>query len=619
MAFARTPDGAPGRPPGLFEQRPKTPIAQEEVEALLELESHAGGWAVVKEEENVRLELWPSGDEPSEIFLLRGFMTLPGVAPETATKLLYDPDARRAWDTELEKLEELPQAEEGVFHVRTVSKFGLLPQCDVIHRRRKVAPCQTAFAAWLCRDVELDIPQESGDSGGWDDMFSWVGALQRFRLRGAILGHVVRSNEDGCRVFTYLQMQATPLVSLLGPRLAPELFTGVGQAYAAACTGCAAITTSQEAVSMLRGAGWTVHAEVFAEPQRLRNSMWSQCLQDFIDVVRDMSAAGHHVLVLVPKCYAGTVKRFEAVATQVLPLSGGYEETRVLAILHPSGQGEVQRRTAVLPPLLPESEMDAVRHVLMDTGFSAHQAGAFSGLTKFWYANSCGPLVVYPYSFAYEAVAKRIQECRDVGWRRSTNNLVFVLPWRHGSFSNKRKSVFGHVMAYRIVKGGGPFMLPDSRKVVLRVLSRLGYFDRRWNADEAEAMLTFCRSSRNKKNLRKLGLLPEEGDAIADIRDKLRAALLSDETRGHWQPSPSDQDVQARLRKKGLLQTQTSREEVLRAMKAFARKLNLPPMKTYNGYAASLLSHINAKDPSRRDVIDLRLKRGQRERGKAWR
>ena len=305
-------------------------------------------------------------------------------------------------------------------------------------------------------------------------------------------------------------------------------------------------------------------------------------------------------------------------ATQVLPLSGGYEETRVLAILHPSGQGEVQRRTAVLPPLLPESQMDAVRHVLMDTGFSAHQAGAFSGLTKFWYANSCGPLVVYPYSFAYEAVAKRIQDCRDVGWRRSTNNLVFVLPSRHGFFSNKRKSIFGHVKAYRIVKGGGPFMLPDSRKVVLRVLSRLGYFDRRWNPDEAEAMLTFCRASRNKKNLRKLGLLPEEGDAIADIRDKLRAALLSDETRGDWQPSPSDQDVQARLRKKGLLQTQTSREEVLRAMKAFARKLNLPPMKTYNGYAASLLSHINAKDPSRRDVIDLRLKRGQRERGKAW-
>ena len=27
-----------------------------------------------------------------------------------------------------------------------------------------------------CTEVELDIPQESGDSGGWDDMFSWVGA-----------------------------------------------------------------------------------------------------------------------------------------------------------------------------------------------------------------------------------------------------------------------------------------------------------------------------------------------------------------------------------------------------------------------------------------------------------
>ena len=158
----------------------------------------------------------------------------------------------------------------------------------------------------------------------------------------------------------------------------------------------------------------------------------------------------------------------------------------------------------------------------------------------------------------------------------------------------------------RISRGGGPFILTPSSDLVTEALRRLGFLDNQLNADLFEAMLVFANVATNKKLLRKLGALPEQGEPIGQLEDKFKHAFLSSCTSGQWQVAPSDSQLRKTfVRSNRIADESASREEVLAAMQEYSKKKGLPRMKTYNGLAWQLLRHINRKDPSRRDAAQL--------------
>ncbi|CAK9003151.1 unnamed protein product [Durusdinium trenchii] len=207
-----------------FDARCRSPITAEEVESLLDLERSPGGcgWVTIRDAEHLQVEISTGHDA----LVLRSFLVLPSTPPETATKLLFDPGQRLRWDHALEQFEEVSPASssEQIVHLRTCPRFGIIPPCDVLHRRRMLRPCGDAHAAWVCRDADelpLSLVKVSLD--------------MCFRLESAVLGHVVRCDKDGCRVFTYVQMEATPLVSFFGQRLAPDIIGGLCNTFSSAC------------------------------------------------------------------------------------------------------------------------------------------------------------------------------------------------------------------------------------------------------------------------------------------------------------------------------------------------------------------------------------------------
>ena len=117
-----------------------------------------------------------------------------------------------------------------------------------------------------------------------------------------------------------------------------------------------------------------------------------------------------------------------------------------------------------------------------------------------------------------------------------------------------------------------------------------------------EAKLVFCSRTRNKRNLRKLFLLPQEIDTPKDISAKLREAFLAN-TNGNWQTNPSDTDVLRMLRKEGLLQKKkANRSAAFRAMKRYAAQKGWPQMQNYDSYVSMILISLSRDDPSRREV-----------------
>ncbi|CAE7355077.1 unnamed protein product [Symbiodinium sp. CCMP2456] len=175
------------------------PIAEEEVLSLLELEaeptnSDTAGWIPIGSPE-LSLEYWRDmpGAEPSGMFLLRNYLILPGISPAIASKFLHDDCSRKKWDPLVETLED--PADERVEQSPATEEYG----------------CRT------------------------EGVRQWAERLKHFRLRRAVVGHVVRSLEDGCRIFTYVQMEATSMLMSLGPQIAPKLFRGMCGDFSQAC------------------------------------------------------------------------------------------------------------------------------------------------------------------------------------------------------------------------------------------------------------------------------------------------------------------------------------------------------------------------------------------------
>ncbi|CAK9069548.1 unnamed protein product [Durusdinium trenchii] len=152
-------------------------------------------------------------------------------------------------------------------------------------------------------------------------------------------------------------------------------------------------------------------------------------------------------------------------------------------------------------------------------------------------------------------------------------------------------------------------MLTDSKDLTMHVLRKLGYFDD-LNADEHEALFCFTNAMGNKHTLRKMDLLPHPADRSQDVREKLRAAFLSHAFSGQWQVVHMDDNaimfVQQILWKEGLLtesQLTCTQYELIRPMKAYAKKYGLRLMESFNALAFQIQHHSN-QNPDKRPMID---------------
>ena len=151
-------------------------------------------------------------------------------------------------------------------------------------------------------------------------------------------------------------------------------------------------------------------------------------------------------------------------------------------------------------------------------------------------------------------------------------------------------------------------MLQDSQEMAMQALRRLGYLDDSWNADFPEALSCFWNATHNKKVLRKLGLLTDPFETTSAAAEKLKIALLSDNSDGRWQRGGTHTPaVVNALRSRNLLpgkcESPLPMDEMWRAMKTYARTHQLPKVKTFNALAAHIAQHESKHDPHRRGNI----------------
>ena len=137
-------------------------------------------------------------------------------------------------------------------------------------------------------------------------------------------------------------------------------------------------------------------------------------------------------------------------------------------------------------------------------------------------------------------------------------------------------------------------MLRDSEKLTVQALGKLGYLDSNFNSDVTEAMLAFVNRPANKHMLRKLEMLPVPMDKLADVDEKLRAALLSHFTNGQWQVPAQDLEVRQLLQRLGFLSAEANDPKtVSKAMREYAQQEGLPWRRTYNLNVFQIMHHAN--------------------------
>ena len=83
-------------------------------------------------------------------------------------------------------------------------------------------------------------------------------------------------------------------------------------------------------------------------------------------------------------------------------------------------------------------------------------------------------------------------------------------------------------MAWRIAKtkSTGPFVLRDSDALVLRVMRKLGYLDKRYNSDLSEARFVFGNVCDNKRLLRDTGNLLADTDTDEQASEAEKGLLV---------------------------------------------------------------------------------------------
>ncbi|CAE7203122.1 unnamed protein product [Symbiodinium sp. CCMP2456] len=409
----------------------------------------------------------------------------------------------------------------------------------------------------------------------------------------------------------------------------------------------------QDAIKQLEKTGRRVHTTVFAEPGRENNKNWKQFFQrhavsfrpvdrnssrvgeanddainsamsncsddeslvlltsdyDFVDSIKQAMGRGRQILVCVSSKYNAVIERYRTAGVHVQQLQPRVSVfPKVRAILHSDGSGHVQLDEPC-PPWYDTESADSCKSFLVDLGYMTGREDHFVHSTaKFWLTNELGSVTVFPSQIGVKQVCQQMQNHGGREWRRYADNLAFFLP--KSSAGKKLTKVqidkFGTGLSRSFFKGGGPFMLKDSPNLVCQALRRLGYMDDDMNTDLREAMFVFVNAPKSKYNLRKpLDALPSATDTAAEVEDKLRHAFLSNRTDGQWRIAPKDVQTRQQLCKEGFLaDVEAARGEVFRAMAKYARRHQLPEMKTYNGYVFRLLYHLDS-NPNKTGAIEI--------------
>ena len=428
---------------------------------------------------------------------------------------------------------------------------------------------------------------------------------------------------------------------------------------------CGSIELVKHAISRLKNIGGHVRTQIFAEPRRTENKKWCEFLEepgitfrpvprskdhsrepndeaietamqklstrravhrialltrdtDFISIMLKLADTNPSYLVLVPESDLGVAAKYQENGLEVLELKHSDGHPRVQAILHEDGAGSVQLSdpfTGDGPSV--QQKFQRVKSFLEDLGYSGHPRQA---CTKFWFVNGLGRLIVYPTPTLTLAVHKRIKASKTASWQRNSDQLAFLLPTHGGrGATDATRMTYGNTFARAIFRGGGPFILKDSKDLTIQALKRLRYLDE-WNPDEYEAMLCFVNTACNKYVLRKMDLLPEASDCSRDVEEKLRAAFLSSAYPGEWQqPAAAANQMKSIigiLKNAGLLSEKKetsgeychgySKDEISQALSIYAREQQLPPCKTFNCLAWRIFARINSEDPCRRGTLEFR-------------
>lgn len=415
----------------------------------------------------------------------------------------------------------------------------------------------------------------------------------------------------------------------------------------------------RQAISRLKDEGGLVRTKIFAEPARQDNKKWGRLIKEqgvafcpvhrativdhakqpndeaitlamqelsgqshschdgvalltsdlgFLVAVLKAQASGLRMTVVIPEYKYSTLRGYNDSGVKVLELETGSQErgSRVRAILHTNGDGSVKLVADAYRSFDNTKGGEFVRGVLQELGYATGKY-LTPACAKFWFAHGLGSLVVFPDQLSTLAVQKAIsQSSRAKSWKRYNDNLAFFAPTRRVA----RSGTYGSILAHSIFLAGGPFMLKDSPLLVSQALRRLGYLDDEMNADESEAMFNFVNVSANKVMLRMIGILPCLEDSSAEVREKLRVAFLSHESRSQWQMlGGTSERVQQILLKEKLLANShfgCSSCQILDAMKAYVKKFQLEHKKTFNALARVIIHHSD-KSPSKRAMIEFKL------------
>ena len=410
----------------------------------------------------------------------------------------------------------------------------------------------------------------------------------------------------------------------------------------------------QDAISELEKMDLVVRATVFAPPGRATNPKWKKFLKtsgitfhpveriashageanddaivkvlktctdtqsfallisdfDFLDVIRQAVAKNKQILVFIPTKRRVVIEHYRTVGVPVYELRSRVNRfPKVKAILRQNGEGHVQLSEAVQPYDNAE-QISTCRSFLEDLGFVAKgsREHLVHGSAKFWLTNKLGSLTVFPQQIGVEEVHQILRDHGGRKWQKYSCGMAFLLPKTSPGRPGKnllRK--FGSSLARQFFYGGGPFMLQDSKNLVTRALTRLGYLDKDMNADLLEAMLVFVNAPANQFALRKqTDALPTLQDTAAEVEEKLRHAFLSHLTDGQWRIAPKDVQVRQLLHKCGLLSTaKAARTEVFRAMRRYAKQHHLPEMRTYNGLLLRILYSLSTS-PCKTGTVEIR-------------
>ncbi|CAK9010808.1 Putative sulfite oxidase [Durusdinium trenchii] len=375
----------------------------------------------------------------------------------------------------------------------------------------------------------------------------------------------------------------------------------------------------------LDGSGEANDEAISLEMQKLSQRRDVGCIalltsdSGFGKVLAVLKTRGIQFLVLVPEKKPLVIKAYKDRGLEVLTLASTSAATgsRVRAILHGDGTGSVTLAD-LHPGVFDEQQAERVRNFLTDLGYArpSFDTGRVylpPACAKFWFTNALGSLTVFPPPVPVKEVM--LQSLQTRSWRRYEHQLAFCLPTSPRSKLTKDwVKAYGNRQARAVYKGGGPFILPDSPNLTFQALKRLGYLDDKLNTDEFEAMLCFTNNSHNKIVLRQLHLLPDPADHTSDVKEKLRAAFLSDSCPCQWLCMPSwnsqsgkNVELLGILERAGALDGSAadSQEALFEVMQNYARQEDLPPMRSFNGLLWRIFRHEKKDgDPNLRSVLE---------------